>query len=549
MGLVTQALYAVAAIASALLLILLHKLGPSFIRAYTTPLRELPGPPSDHWFFGNLKAVQEEDNSVPQERWVAQYGQNIMYRGFFNSDRLWTMDTRALNHILTHSADYQKPEDARRNLAKILGRGVLFTEGEQHRQQRRILNPAFGPAQIRQLTDIFVQKSAELRDYWDAEISKAGGQARLNVLDGLSKMTLDVIGLAGFNYAFNSLTPQGKHNELNQAFQVIFSVPSRFTIMMLLKNLFPILDIFPDERAKSVGRAQEVMRRIGNQLIQEKKAEIQREMSESKSGNVAQKDVRGRDLLTLLLKANMATDIPDSQRLSDEDVLAQVPTFLVAGHETTSTATMWCLFALSQAPEVQKKLRNELFTLETETPTMDELNSLPYLDAVVRETLRVHAPVPTTIRVAMKDDVIPVAEPFVNRYGKMQDHIKISKGSPIFIPILALNRSKKFWGDDAFEFKPERWENPPEATSSIPGVWGHILSFLGGPRACIGYRFSLVEMKALLFMLVRAFEFELAVPVEDIQSKTGLVQRPQLRSAPEQGSQMPLLVRKHVRAA
>ncbi|KAI0329991.1 cytochrome P450 [Cubamyces sp. BRFM 1775] len=548
MGLIIQVLFGVLAIVSAFLIALLYKVGPALLRACTTPLKNLPGPPSEHWFFGNLKTIQVEDNSVPQERWLSQYGQTIMYRGFFNIERLWTMDTRALNHILTHSADYQKPEDARRNLARILGRGVLFTEGDQHRQQRRILNPAFGPAQIRELTEIFVQKSAELRDAWDADIAKAGGQARINVLSGLSKMTLDVIGLAGFNYAFNSLHPQeGKPNELNQAFQAIFSVPTKFTLMMIVRNLFPALDIFPDERTRSVDRAQEVMRRIGSQLIREKKAEIQREMSESKNRSVARNDVQGRDLLTLLLKANMATDIPDNQRLSDEDVLAQVPTFLVAGHETTSTATMWCLYALSQAPEVQKKLRDELFTLETETPTMDELNSLPYLDAVVRETLRVHAPVPTTMRIAMKDDVIPVGEPFVDRHGQVQDCIRISKGSPILIPILALNRSKKLWGEDAFEFKPERWENPPEATSSIPGVWGHILSFLGGPRACIGYRFSLVEMKALLFMLVRAFEFELAVPKEDIQTKTAIVQRPQLRSAPEQGSQMPLLVRRYTR--
>lgn len=81
---------------------------------------------------------------------------------------------------------------------------------------------------------------------------------------------------------------------------------------------------------------------------------------------------------------------------------------------------------------------------------------------------------------------------------------RISKGSAIIIPILALNRSKKLWGDDAFEFKPERWENPPEAISSIPGVWGHILSFLGGPRACIGYRFSLIEYVAALLQTLLA---------------------------------------------
>ena len=85
---------------------------------------------------------------------------------------------------------------------------------------------------------------------------------------------------------------------------------------------------------------------------------------------------------------------------------------------------MWCLFALTQAPEVQKKLRDELYTLDTDTPTMDELSSLPYLDMVVRETLRVHAPVPMIFREATEDDVIPVSEPFVDRYGKVQNGIR-----------------------------------------------------------------------------------------------------------------------------
>ncbi|OJT11871.1 Cytochrome P450 72A14 [Trametes pubescens] len=538
-----QLVFAALAVVAALVI---GKLGHVMYRGYVSPLNSLPGPRSTSWFWGSIKVIQQEDNSVPQERWAAEHGPVITYKGFLGLNRLWTLDTRALNHILTHSTDFQKPDDARGTLAKILGKGVLFTEGEQHRQQRRIMNPAFGPSQIRELTPIFVEKAAELRDVWDAQIAADGSPARIEVLSGLGKMTLDVIGLAGFNYRFDSLS--GKPNELNAAFQEVFNPSVNFTILTFIKIVFPIFNIFPDARARRIDRAQDVMRRIGIGLVQEKKAQIAREKSDSKSGGVERKDMQGRDLLTLLLKANMATDIPDSQRLSDEDVLAQVPTFLVAGHETTSTATTWCLYALTQAPYIQKKLRDELFTLQTEAPTMEELSSLPYLDAVVRETLRIHAPVPTTMRVAQKDDVIPVGEPFVDRHGNVQDSIRISKGSPILIPMLALNRSTKLWGEDALEFKPERWINPPEAISSIPGVWGHMLSFLGGPRACIGYRFSLIEMKALLFALVRAFEFELAVPASDIQKKTSIVQRPLLRSAPEQGSQMPLLVRRFKRA-
>ncbi|KAI0634036.1 cytochrome P450 [Trametes polyzona] len=526
----------------------LWKAWPLLPRWTPTALKNLPGPPSPSWFYGNMEEIQAEDNSVPQERWVAQYGNNIKYKSFLNNDRLFTMDTRALNHILTHSADYQKPEAERRNLAKILGEGVIFTEGEQHRRQRRIMNPAFGPAQIRELTPVFVQKSIELRDLWDAQIAREGSPARIDVVSGITKMTLDVIGLAGFGFRFDALTPTGEPNELYDAFQELFLPDRDFTVLMVLKSFFPILDFIPDWESRRIERARAAMRRVGQQLIAEKKAQIQRELAGHKEKHgVTRGDLQGRDLLTLLLKANIATDIPESQRLSDEDVLAQVPTFLAAGHDTTSTATTWCLFALSQASEVQAKLRDELLTVETDTPTMDELNGLPYLDAVVRETLRLHAPVPVTLRVANKADVIPVSEPFVDRFGQVQDSIKISKGSSILIPILALNRSKKFWGEDAREFKPERWQSTPEAAASIPGVWSHLLTFIGGPRACIGYRFSIVEMKALVFVLVRAFEFALAVPPEEIQAKTSVVQRPILRSAPDQGNQLPMFVKRYVR--
>lgn len=98
--------------------------------------------------------------------------------------------------------------------------------------------------------------------------------------------------------------------------------------------------------------------------------------------------------------------------------------FLVAGHETTSTSTTWCLYALAQAPDVQQKLREELQSIPTENPTMDELNELPYLEAVVRETLRVHAPVVSTARIAAKDDVIPLNTPYTDVYGQVHDSIK-----------------------------------------------------------------------------------------------------------------------------
>ncbi|KAJ7108384.1 cytochrome P450, partial [Mycena crocata] len=110
------------------------------------------------------------------------------------------------------------------------------------------------------------------------------------------------------------------------------------------------------------------------------------------------------------------------------------------------------------------------------------------------------------------------------------------------IPILAMNRAKSIWGPDAHESKPERWKSETPISNSLPGIWGHMLTFLG-PRVCIGYRFALIEMKALLFTLVRAFEFELTVSVRDVRRKMTAIQRPVLKSEPTAGIQLPLLVK------
>ncbi|KAF9803876.1 hypothetical protein IEO21_09549 [Rhodonia placenta] len=337
-------------------------------------------------------------------------------------------------------------------------------------------------------------------------------------------MTLDAIGLAGFNYNFNALNPDGKPNELNNAFEMMFQRMSDLerSYWLIIRSLIPILRYIPDGYTRDTAAAQKVTRRIGMQLIAEKKAAV-RQAAQSGEKN-AGTELRSRDLLTLLIKANMSPDIPEDQRLSDDDVLA-----------------------LSQQPNVQHKLREELWGVPTDSPSMEELNALPYLDAVIRETMRLFPPIAGTVRMASKDDEIPLATPYMDAKGRMHDSIRIDKGTAFPIPILGMNRSKTLWGEDAREFRPERWGSVPEAAQQIPGVWSNLMTFIGGPRACIGYRFSLIEMKALIFTLVRAFEFEMAVPVEDITKKIGLVQRPFVRSEMEKGTQMPLVIKPHTR--
>ncbi|KAJ4000730.1 cytochrome P450 [Lentinula boryana] len=493
-----------------------------FIKArFFSPIRNLPGPQGSSLIFGSLKEIAE------------------------NKNILFTLDHKALNHILMHHYVWQKHDASRFHFTRIVGPGLLVAEGDHHKLQRRVMNPAFGPAQVRDLTETFIDKSMELKDLWSSRIITAGGTVKLNVLDWISKMTLDVIGRAGFNYEFNTLKENGESNKLAQAFAAIFSdldmEKAKFQPWTVLQTLFPILRVLPPVKIPGLDSAQETMDKIGKELLQESKEAI-------KSSGDDIRNLRSKDLLTLLVKSNMSGE--PNQRMSDEDVLAQIPTFFVAGHETTRQesnliilGTTWALFALVQHLDVQRKLREELSTMATDNPTMEQLNSLPYLDAVVKESLRLYAPVPHVLRVAGQDDVIPLSQPVRDKKGTEHHSISVVKGQTVMVPLLALNRDKATWGEDAMEFKPERWEKVPEAATSVPGVWSHMMTFLGGPRACIGYRLSLIEMKALLFVLVREFEFELAVPSEEIIKKTMIVQRPRVKSEPEGGTQLPLLVR------
>ncbi|KAH9926682.1 cytochrome P450 monooxygenase [Fomitopsis serialis] len=502
---------------------------------YRSSIRHLRGPAATSWLSGNIHRWQVDDAA-----WIATYGPTFKFKGWFCVHALYTLDAKALNHVLTHSSNYPKPGTVAFMLGKFLSVRMCVSGASLCPFPQ---NPAFWPAQIRELESIFVEKAHELKNVWKARTLMSQDAVTIDVASDMSKTALDMIGLAGFNYPLNSLDESGKPNELNAAFTSVFGALTgggRGTVYtLLLHHMVPLSRYLPGEFSRLRDASQEVTRRVGMQLIREKKADVVKAMS---SGKEWSEVLGSRDLLTLLIKANMNSNIPEHQRLSDEDVLARE--FLIAGHETTSYGMTWCLFALAQVPEVQQKLREELLAVETEAPSMDELNALPYLDAVVRETLRVHPPVRHTVRVALKDDVIPFGTPFYDRHGRVQDCVRqvMRKDMQVIIPIQTINTSEAIWGEDTSEFRPERWEMRPDAAQSVPGVWGNLMTFLGGPHACIGYRFALMEMKTLLFVLVRSFTFGLALPAEDIIKKSAIVQRPYIRNALEKGSQLPLRV-------
>ena len=208
----------------------------------------------------------------------------------------------------------------------------------------------------------------------------------------------------------------------------------------------------------------------------------------------------------------------DSGTFTDTDLVNQLMTFLAAGHETTASAFSWSIYALCQYPDIQARLADEIqsslfHTRDPEAQVEAELiDRLPYLRAVCNEVLRVFPPVPLTIRVAAHDTTI-------------QGHF-IPHGTAIMIPPLATNLSKEMWGDDAENFKPDRWIGVGKANSGGADNNYAYLSFLHGPRSCIGQGFAKAELACMLAAWVGAFESAFADPGYVLVVKNGIASRP-----------------------
>ncbi|KAG6813896.1 hypothetical protein H0H92_005745 [Tricholoma furcatifolium] len=220
-------------------------------------------------------------------------------------------------------------------------------------------------------------------------------------------------------------------------------------------------------------------------------------------------------------------------------------TFAFAATDTTSNALSRILHLLALHPEAQERLRAEVTEARKahngDVP-YDELVALPFMDAVCRETLRLHAPVPRVMRVARQDIVLPLSSPIKGINERELDSILVPKNTKVFIGILNANRDPMLWGADSLDWKPERWLKPlPQALheAHMPGIYSHLLTFIGGGRACIGFKFSQLEMKVVLSTLVSQFRF---YPSEkEIVWRMSGITNPTLKDSPEQ-PQLPLKI-------
>lgn len=570
---------------------------------------------TDRWplLTGNLGFIRRSPPTEGHLSLVRQLGTRVyVYRGLFYTPRLFIADPRAMLHMLSsaNSYNYEKPLSTRLVLKNFLGEGVLVAEGDVHKRQRKILQPAFNVGAIRELNPIFIKYSRQLADKIATMIdlststsNKEGGadgvespfvaqskyslkvsQRGSPVIDmswWTTRAALDIIGDAGFGYKFQSLevspdpsiVQERAGDVLGNAFNTLFKLTLKIDIMRFLQiylSNFALLrwvDRIPSKRKRATEKAYKILEEVSQEIVDRKKEEIRNEMQaevEARAFNKRQggggftkadfdetctysngSGSGGKDLLHLMMRANMAADVSPKEKLDDAELIGQITTLLIAGHETTSNQTSWTLLLLSQNPSIQEKLRAEIHDYFNPTmdrdPNYDELMSMPYLDAVCKESFRCKSAVPNTIRVAKTTSNIPLSRAYPDRKGNPTiTSVDIPKGREVFIPIQAINSDSEIWGEDAKFFKPERWMDLPESAKQnrLPM---HLMTFISGPRSCIGNRFALAEFKAILCHLVGRFKFE-EVQGWQVEAKQTAVIRSRVVGQEDVGPQMPLRV-------
>ncbi|KAL9711339.1 hypothetical protein Ac2012v2_005883 [Leucoagaricus gongylophorus] len=479
-----------------------------------SPLESIPGPPALSFISGNVQQIFHTNGWNFYYDMLNRYGAVIRLKAIFGKNMLFIFDPKALYHILIKDQHIyeQAPAFVATNQL-MFGDGLLSVLGEQHRKQRKMLNPVFSIAHMRAMTPIFYEVTHRLRQALWNQVKD--GPKEIDVLHWMSRTALELIGQSGMGYSFDSLTDdQGTaYSGSLKRFGGLFSGPRAF---ILANYFFPFVNKFnlprlkrwiientPSQWVKDMKDIVDVMEETAKDICRAKHKEI----------DSGESDESKKDIISILMRANESATMED--RLSDEEVIGQVATLVFAATDTTSSALSRILYLLTKYPNVQEKLRTEIMEAKHnrggEDLDYDQLVTLPYLDAVCRETLRLYPPLGTASRIARKDMILPLSKPLRTTSGKELTELVVPSETMIFISILGANTNPELWGPDSYEWKPERWLKPlPEKLNEahMPGIYSNLMTFFGGSRACIGFKFSQLEMKVVLSLLLTSFEFE-----------------------------------------
>ncbi|QRV95542.1 cytochrome P450 family protein [Ceratobasidium sp. AG-Ba] len=514
----------------------------------------LPSPPKEGWMTGHFKKLFGPNGTQYHEHLVSTYGTTSKINGAFGEEIIFTADPTAMHAIFVKDrASFERPTATTMHMRFAFGGGLLSLTGDEHRFHRKLLNPVFTMKFLRELLirvqmPVFMDIAEQTGDAIKKDLANAKSSSKeLDIFPWITAAALDLVGEAGLGYSFDSLT--GQRNEYNIAVKSVMRLFSQVApyakVMPFLYNFGTAafrrwaVQYIPLTIVRQMRHVVAVQKEQAEEVLRARQALL------SSGSDLSAEAGRGRDIMTLLMKANEAEG--SENHIDHQAMIGHMNTFIFAGHETTSTVVSRILNILADSPQIQVKLREEVrlyFEEHKDDVNHDGLLELPYLDAVVRETLRLYGPFAQLVRMSQKDTIIPLEYPIQTPKGEIPS-IPVKAGTRILLSVHMANRYGKIWRERANEFWPDRWigsklEEVTVAGSHLPGVYSAIMSFGAGPASCIGFKFAVLEIKAMVAVLVKRFKFEPSQH-NPSQWEAHVVQFPYLRSDPVNMERIPKL--------